>query len=978
MLSSTPKYESQPKGAQKGSEASSGSTKNQPKISLPKGGGAIQGIDEKFSVNAVNGTASFSIPLPFAPARGASPALSLSYNSGGGNSIFGLGWNLSLTSIKRKTEKGLPLYMDTIESDTFLFSGAEDLVPEFSKNEDGDFDIDEHGDYTIREETTSDGLYQIRFYRPRIEGLFARIERWTEQETGIIKWKVTTRDNTTTLFGWTSNAVIADPKDSTRIFEWLPEFIFDDKGNCSQYIYKKEDEIGFDISLAHNRNRYKDGTINYTNCYLEKLLYGNKTPYKQFGDAFSPKTDYLFQTVFDYGEYELDSPYAKTNNWIYRSDAFSDYKAGFEIRTTRLCQRVLLYHFFDELPGGSALIKSTNFEYDTTTERDFTFLKAVTSYGYIKKEDGSYTHKKMPPIEFDYQKHEWNTSVQSISEEDLVHAPVGLNPPYQFTDLFNEGLSGILSEQATGWYYKHNLGDGEFAQAKLVTPKPSFIGLGRQVQLVDLDADGGKQLMSLETEPKGYFELDDEDKWQKFQNFQQLPNINFGDANTRLLDLNNDGKPEVVITEDEVFTWYQSEGRQGFSEVHKAVKAIDEELGPHIVFAEPTQSIFLADMSGDGMIDIVRIRKNEVCYWPNLGYGKFGSKVAMDNAPLFDSPDAFNPAYIKLADIDGSGTTDIIYLGENKFSCWMNLSGNSFTETPFEINSFPREDSQSSVTVTDLLGNGVACIVWSSSLPKDAYSPLRYIDLMNSKKPHIMVGYKNNMGKEVALKYKASTYFYLKDKEEGKPWVTKLHFPVHCISETETIDNITGHRFVSSYKYHHGYYDHAEREFRGFGMVEQTDAEHFEHWVKGDATNITDAELHQEPVVSKTWFHTGAFSSRQKILTQFEGEYWHEEMKRQGFDEIEHPEVPLTDARLIAGPAIAYDFIETLSGIEWREALRACKGMTLRSEVFAHDAPTINPSDEELKKQLTPYSVATQIALLNYCSPKERINMRSL
>ena len=62
-------------------------------------------------------------------------------------------------------------------------------------------------------------------------------------------------------------------------------------------------------------------------------------------------------------------------------------------------------------------------------------------------------------------------------------------------------------------------------------------------------------------------------------------------------------------------------------------------------------------MSGDGLIDIVRIRNGEVCYWPNLDYGKFGAKVAMDNAPLFDHPDSFNPAYLRLADIDGSGTT---------------------------------------------------------------------------------------------------------------------------------------------------------------------------------------------------------------------------------------------------------------------------------------------------------------------------------
>jgi len=122
---------------------------------------------------------------------------------------------------------------------------------------------------------------------------------------------------------------------------------------------------------------------------------------------------------------------------------------------------------------------------------------------------------------------------------------------------------------------------------------------------------------------------------------------------------------------------------------------------------------------------------------------------------------------------------------------------------------------------------------------------------MDSKKPHIMVSYKNNLGKEVSIEYTPSTKFYIEDKLAGKPWITKLHFPVHCISKTETRDRISGSRFISSYKYHHGYYDHPEREFRGFGMVEQTDSEQFEHWTKGDAANIVDRELHQQPIVSK-------------------------------------------------------------------------------------------------------------------------------
>jgi hypothetical protein len=44
-------------------------------------------------------------------------------------------------------------------------------------------------------------------------------------------------------------------------------------------------------------------------------------------------------------------------------------------------------------------------------------------------------------------------------------------------------------------------------------------------------------------------------------------------------------------------------------------------------------------MSGDGLVDIARIRNGEVCYWPNLGHGRFGAKVTMDGAPHFDTPD---------------------------------------------------------------------------------------------------------------------------------------------------------------------------------------------------------------------------------------------------------------------------------------------------------------------------------------------------
>ena len=149
-----------------------------PSVSLPKGGGAIRGIGEKFAANPVTGTGSMSVPIATSPGRaGFGPQLSLSYDSGAGNGPFGFGWNLSLPSITRKTDKGLPRYLDAHDSDVFLLSGAEDLVPVFKKKVNGDWDINEDGSHKI-DEVTRDG-YRVRRYRPRIEGLFALIERWT-------------------------------------------------------------------------------------------------------------------------------------------------------------------------------------------------------------------------------------------------------------------------------------------------------------------------------------------------------------------------------------------------------------------------------------------------------------------------------------------------------------------------------------------------------------------------------------------------------------------------------------------------------------------------------------------------------------------------------------------------------------------------------------------------------------------------------
>ncbi len=380
-----------------------------PAIQLPKGGGAIRGIGEKFAANPVTGTGSMTVPIATSPGRsGFGPQLSLSYDSGAGNGPFGFGWSLSLPSITRKTDKGLPKYQDAEESDVFILSGAEDLVPVLVKNNNGQW---------VREivpPRTVDGkTYKIQRYRPRIEGLFARIERWTNQAAPQDTfWRSISKDNITTWYGKTDKSRIFDPADPSRVFSWLICESYDDKGNAMLYDYKGEDSQGIDLSQVNERNRTDQSRS--ANRYLKCIKYGNKTSRLTQPDLLT--MEWLFEVVFDYNEGRYEELPANPNEhqyikarmqptqlWPVRQDPFSSYRSGFEVRTYRLCHRVLMFHHFpDELGIDDYLIRSTEFTYDESPIASF--ITSVTQSGYKHQHDETYLRKSLPPLEFEYSK----------------------------------------------------------------------------------------------------------------------------------------------------------------------------------------------------------------------------------------------------------------------------------------------------------------------------------------------------------------------------------------------------------------------------------------------------------------------------------------------------------------------------------------------------------------------------------------------
>lgn len=871
-------------------QSTGSSSSNEPKINLhqielPKGGGAIGGIGENFHSDEFTGTFSIATPIPSSECRGVSPNLSLSYHSGSGNGPFGLGFGVNIPQITKKTSKGVPKYDGT---DTFLW-GGEDLVP-------------------LDGQKSQLGEYKIKRFHTRTLSEHDIIEYYFS-DSGDSFWKIIDEHHVIHIFGKTKQAQIFDHENPSHIYTWL----------CEEVIYPQGDHIVYTYKHDEGSN----------NKYINIVYYGNDKPLKDNvtdnNDLVGAKDfNWHFQVVFDYGQYNITDLTRKDlcspmGDWDQRKDPFTVYKSGFPIRTNRLCKNILVFHRFDDefKVDHPILVHSINLEYDESST--ITKLKAVSDTGYQFIPDGIneysqhvyYLSKILPKTEYDYSKFDESKCTPRVLKDSEDQDLDITN--YSFFDLYGEGVPGLLYSQDSTILYRSPIlqKDSEedntyvigYEDAKILDKVPvqaRVSGNNAQHHLMDVTGNGFIDWLVTTPFMSGYYELskslrDSKNTWQSFNTFEKFPS-EFSQSFARLLDITGDGLYDCVINCGNKIRFYQSKGKLGFMSPNEV------DLSEDIPAAASAEDIYIdfLDILGTGTKHLVRVSNGELKYWPNLSHGKFGAPITMKIPEI----NKFNVKHLHFADIDGSGTPDLVYLNQDKLTVYFNESGNSFQEG-FDIH-LPEGflyDDLIKVESADINGNGTSCLILKNEITRKSI----YYDFCNGIKPHMMMKINNNIGSVTKLHYLSSTYYYLRNKNL---WHTQLPFPVQVISKIEHIDEVSNTNLVGEYDYYHGYYDGEQREFRGFGRVDRRDCE---------ISTGQDDETYTDPLLSKTWYHTGCDSintnAQEELSELYKAEYFSSNKHRyNSLSNILDPNIP--------------------SKADSQQAFMALAGRTLRTEIY--------------------------------------------
>ncbi len=818
-------------------------------ISVPQGAGKIQGMGESFSAQLSTGIATFGVPFSLPAARGAAqPSLGLSYSSGGGQSVAGMGWSVGVPFIARQTDRGLPNYDDAAawhpNQDRFVFNGGQELVPICVVGANGSCPG------ALADEAMPNWAPTWQYFRPRVEGAFLRFFWSADHKT----WRVQDKGGVVMELGGT--AVETHPTNLTKIFRW----------NLARQYDQHRDAQGRPLNVVAYQYETFDGMAYLTDIY-------DTPPALDAGGA--PPTEYAHHTRLRY-ESRPDAPWSYRRGW-----------------PTRLSRRLIGVDVTSKpFVGGLAavgapreLVRRYHLTYDPTLH-----VSLLTSVQVEGRCDGppvpeplaSVTNcPKLPAMSFAYQHVAPFNTNGSPSVADLAGfegfderiTTMASSPAYSIdealTDLFDvnsDSLPDVLVTAPSLFGGKHGVffnGLGptvnSFAASTIGVmgvnnADANTIKLSNlNVRALDLDGDATIDLVHMPVY-KTYSVYTPKQPqagpwWWVGRSVttasQQNVKIDFGnDADDiRVMDVNGDGLVDVLHTAGTQYETFYSLGRfangdgqfghASWTSATTAAISIDPVTacvpwaGLPVQFSDP--EIKLADMNGDGLVDIVRVRKNDMRYWPGRGNGFWGTgalddcsagtfgagrDIAMVTSPNYSD---INGDSLRLDDVNGDGLDDLVQVRFNAVDIWLNVDGVSWTPRHIIQGTPPSPSFANRVRLVDVNGSGTRDILWGEA------SSYKYIDLAGGKRPWVLTQVKNGLGKTTDLEYSTSSALMLAAAKASppNPWASFAPSPVHVVTKVTEHDNLElvgrpAGEYVTEYSYRNPVYDGIQQEFRGF------------------------------------------------------------------------------------------------------------------------------------------------------------------
>jgi RHS repeat-associated protein len=327
-----------------------------------------------------------------------------------------------------------------------------------------------------------------------------------------------------------------------------------------------------------------------------------------------------------------------------------------------------------------------------------------------------------------------------------------------------------------------------------------------------MDGTGTADLLDLSQSPLGYIRHDPGEGWTDRVRVGRAPAFDPNDPDLRLMDLDGDGLVDAIRSTSRAFYVFRNRGEAGWDPPYAIVRQHDLAVFPDVSFSDPR--VKFADMTGDGLLDIIWVSGGRIDYWPALGGGRFGPRMSLSLHPSIAA--GFEPERIYLADINGDGLADVAYLANDRVLLYVNRSGHSLVPAG-EVLYPPRSVN---AHIADILGSGLTGLLWSFPYSTTEPRNYKFLEFATGPRPYLLQSIDNGLGGNIGIEYQPSTEQALAAAERGQPWETTPPFAVQTVSRITQSDSVTGTVTSRQIRYYDGYFEGSEREFRGYGRAE--------------------------------------------------------------------------------------------------------------------------------------------------------------